>query len=512
MIYNVLTYLERAARHSPQKAAVADEHRALTYEQLQGHAQQIGANLNARLKRSNRPIFVCIDRNVESIEAFLGVVYSGNFYVPVDLSLPESRIRGMLSAVPPIAIINPLDKAFPVCADGIPVFTLDELLMQTHPVSALHSLRENAKDTDPLYCIFTSGSTGVPKGVVVCHRSVIDMAEQFVSAFAFGQETVFGNQAPFDFDVSVKDVYLSLKTGGRMEILEKKLFSFPKLLIERMNERRVNTVIWAVPALNIISALRAFRTMKPEHLQNVLFSGEALPGKTLEYWQSNLPDVRYVNLYGPTEITCNCTYKIINGPYESGMPIPIGRAFPNCTVLLLDGNELITEAGRIGEICVLGSCLALGYYNCPELSEQVFVQNPLQNQWHERMYRTGDLGSLLPDGDLLFVGRRDTQIKHMGHRIELSEIELAANALAGVEVSACIYDQARTRIVLFCKCAGADKAGILEGLKQKLPKYMLPTAVVCVDSFPLTRTGKIDRKSLLALEETERDEKNGRTV
>ncbi len=160
--------------------------------------------------------------------------------------------------------------------------------------------------------IFTSGSTGRPKGVVVSHRSVIDFMEYFTELFSITAQDVIGNQAPFDFDVSVKDIYATLKAGATMEILPKQLFSFPAKLLDYLCERRVTTAIWAVSALCIISTLNGFSYRVPTHLNKILFSGEVMPVSHLNIWREHLPDALFVNLYGPTEITCNCTYYIVD--------------------------------------------------------------------------------------------------------------------------------------------------------------------------------------------------------
>ena len=246
-----------------------------------------------------------------------------------------------------------------------------------------------------------------------------------------------------------------------------------------------------------MARLNAFKAIRPLYLKNVMFSGEVMPPKTLQYWMQTLPEARFVNLYGPTEITCNCTYHIIQSADEVLEEVPIGKPFANCDVFLLDGDAPVTEDGKIGEICVTGTCLARGYYNRPALSAAAFTQNPLNPSYREFMYRTGDLG-LWKDGLLLFAGRKDTQIKYMGHRIELSEIELCANAAHGVEVSACVFDGETTRLTLFYTGSKEEK-DLLAHLRDKLPKYMLPTICRRIESFPQNRTGKIDRKALLIL-------------
>ncbi len=497
MPYHVLSYLSDSYEKYPDRVALADANIQMTYGEVWAYVTSLGSRIAAHVGKTKKPVAVCIRHDVTDVLLFFSVAYSGNFYVPIDLSLPGERVKGMLSELCPSLVFTRDGLKLPEGMTDFPLCTAEEW-MDSLSVS---EGEENApwktcKDTDPLYVIFTSGSTGTPKGVTVSHRSVIDMAEQFCAVFRFPVHTVFGNQAPFDFDVSVKDIYLSLKVGGRLEILEKKLFSFPKLLIDRLNEREIDTVIWAVPALKIMSELDAFAEEKPMHLKNVMFSGEVLPPKALDYWRKHLPDARYVNLYGPTEITCNCTYYTVDRVFAPDESIPIGIPFPNCDVFLLDGDHPV-EDGEIGEICVTGSCLALGYYNRPEQTAAVFTQNPLQTAYAEWIYRTGDLGKT-EHGLLYYMGRRDTQIKHMGHRIELGEIELCVNSLEGVLVSACVYDREKAKITLFFQGA-AESAAVSKHLRGRLPKYMLPSSVRKIDRFPQTRTGKIDRNTLLRL-------------
>ncbi len=483
MIINVVSYLERLKDSTD--IAAADGRSSYSYRRLWEQASCIGAALSARVGQDNRPVMVSIDRDASCIAAFMGVLMSGNFYVPVDPSLPAERLRAMCSVIEPAAVIGKKGDTF--CPQGVPYIA-------EFPENGGCDGWKKRKDTDPVYVIFTSGSTGVPKGVAVSHRSVIDMAEHFTDVFGIEKGSVFGNQAPFDFDVSVKDIYISLCTGGRVEVLEKVLFSFPKLLIERLNERRVDTAVWAVPAFKLPAAVKAFDSERPRYLKRVMFSGETMPSSVMSYLLKCFPETEFVNLYGPTEITCNCTYHRVERDMPEDAPIPIGKAFPNCSVFLMDGDEPVDRLGIPAEICVSGSCLALGYYNMPEQTEKAFVINPANSRVFERMYRTGDIGELLPDGSIVYKGRRDNQIKHMGHRIELSEIELAANA-CGADESACVYDAEKGRIVLFYR--GEDiTERIVSSLRDKLPSYMLPKTVIRLDTFPVTRTGKTDRKAL----------------
>ena len=259
----------------------------------------------------------------------------------------------------------------------------------------------------------------------------------------------------------------------------------------------MTTLIWAVSALCIITTLRGFSYKVPDKIRKVLFSGETMPIKHLNLWKTYLPDAVYVNLYGPTEITCNCTYYVVDRAYEPGEALPIGKAFPNETVFLLDEeNREVREPGQKGEICVTGTALALGYYRNEEQTSRAFVQNPLNTAWPERMYRTGDLGYYGEDGNLYFASRRDFQIKHMGHRIELGEIEAAMEQVEEIERACCIFDEEKKKILAFYQ-GNIEKRELKQKMGIRLPAFMLPNGFYPVERMPLTKNGKIDRKELM---------------
>ena len=295
----------------------------------------------------------------------------------------------------------------------------------------------------------------------------------------------------------MKDIYSTLKCGATMQMIPKQYFSFPMKLLDFLCEREVTTLIWAVSALCIITTLKGFDYKIPKKVNKVMFSGEVMPVKHLNLWRQALPDALYVNLYGPTEITCNCTYYIVDRDFQPGEMLPIGQAFPNEKVFLLDEeNGLVTEPGKMGEICVSGTALALGYYHNKEQTRKAFVQNPLNPWYMELIYRTGDLGSYNDRMELCFSTRKDFQIKHMGHRIELGEIESAIEKMEQVNRTCCIYDSKAGKILAFYEGA-VERRQLQKKLREFLPAFMLPNRYIPVDRLPLTKNGKIDRKRLL---------------
>lgn len=510
MVCNVLEYLENAEKLYPDKLVFGDEREQLTYGQFAQMARKIGKNLIEK-GACKEPVVILIEKDVKSIAAFMGTVYSGCFYVPVDKSLPLERIRTILTvARPRYLIIKKEDEGLKgKLGKEIKILFLEELLeealhkisdaeekRETGKLEGLEKIRERHLDTDPLYMIFTSGSTGMPKGVLISHKSVIDMVEQFTKIFQFSSEEVFANQAPFDFDVSVKDIYLTLKNGASMHIVPRSMFVLPKKLVAYFNEKRITTIIWAASALGIVASFRVLDKESPKYLRKIMFSGEVLPMKVLHYWQSRQKDALYVNLYGPTEITCNCTYYIVEREFLPEEVLPIGKAFPNTEILLLDKENQLVKPGEMGEICVRGSSLALGYYRNEDATRKAFCQNPLHNDYRDMIYRTGDMGYVNERGELVFTARKDYQIKHMGHRIELLEVEAVVNTIEEVEKCCSIYDDTGEKIVLFYQAEKEIEKEIIQMLHSRLPKYMCPNVFCRMDKIPENSHGKMDRYRL----------------
>lgn len=503
MTINVLEYLENIAAQYPDKIALADDKNQVSFREWENYARAIGSDISRKTENAMRkPVLVFVDRRIEGLIAFMGVVESGNFYVPIDCKMPAERIRLITEVLNPIAAIYTTDKDL-VALESIHFegtsLRYDDVKNSVIDNNRLDKIRKGMIDLDPLYAIFTSGSTGVPKGVIITHRGCIDLAEWLVNTFGFSSTDNLGNQTPFYFDGSVKDIYICLKTGATLNVIGKKYFSFPKLLINFLNERKITSILWATSAIVLIGNSNILAENSPLYLNKVFFAGEAMPAKQLKVWQKQFPSAMYVNLYGPTEITVDCTYYIVDREFDDNEYIPIGKECRNMQVLVFNDENKLVKPGETGELCVRGSGLALGYYGNWQKTNEVFVQNPLQDYYHDMIYRTGDLVKYNNEGILEFVSRKDFQVKHNGNRIELGEIEAAVNALTGITNAACVFDKERDLIILYYTSAENTDVDIINSVKERIPKYMFPNKLFRLYTMPYSLNGKIDRIELKRL-------------
>lgn len=492
---SVIEYLVNSAAKYPQKSAVQDSTGSITFSELLRSAFVIADVIKVQgLWRS--PIGVYIPKGCHMVQAFAGINMSGNFYVPLDTKSPDTRIQSILKVLESEAIIT--DKAHEQQVrqmfDKV-VFVIEDVL-ENEPMTDADARQYLADqiDTDPVYAIFTSGSTGTPKGVVISHRGVIDYIDWAVGRFGFTSDAVIGNQAPFYFDNSTLDIYLMYATGATLDIIPEVHFTFPAQLVDYMNEHKISFVFWVPYALINVANYDVLKDQEMPYLKDIFFAGEVMPNKHLNYWRRYLPHCRYANLYGPTEITVDCTYYEVDREFADDEPLPIGKACRNSGVLILTDQKREAGVNEEGELCVRGSSLALGYYNDWEKTQQAFIQNPLNKHYPETIYCTGDIVYRNERGEIMYVGRKDSQIKHNGYRIELGEIENAILASKLVDNCCATYDFNNKKIVLFYQAEKeVSKGEFRKGVANRIPRYMIPTDYYREDALKQNGSGKIDR-------------------
>ena len=496
MKINLIEYFEDTVKKCPQKQAVIDRERSVTFLQLRTNALVLASTIDCFKK----PVAVFLNKSIESVCADLAIIYSGNFYMNLDVKYPAERLKNIVDLICPGAIITNnqyLKNITDVLPADIQVINLDEVdftkvVNQTEILANLGSLI----DTDPLCIINTSGSTGTPKGVVLNHKSFFDFTEWALDTFSFTDDEVIGSLSPLVFDIYSFELCMLMAKSSTIVVIPEHLSAFPASILKLLEEHKATFLFWVPTIMVNIANMDLLSAIHLPALKTVWFAGEVFPTKQFNYWHKMLPQTLFANLYGPIEITLDCTYFIVNREIKDDEPIPIGFPCRNTDILILDeGNERITGFGAEGELCVRGTSLAMGYYNNPEKTAAAFVQNPLNSSYPEIIYRTGDIVTINERGEIVFKGRKDTLIKHMGYRTELGEIEhIIINKLKLVKNGCVVYNFAKKEITLFYEAVEEiSPAEFRKRIGQELPKYMLPTVYHRLDELQRNTNGKIDR-------------------
>lgn len=506
MIINLVEYLENfTVKKCPSKTAIIDGDRSIDFLSLTKKAKRLAHEIIRKKNGLKMPVAVFLLKSLESVIANLAITYSGNIYMNLDVKNPDSRIINILQKINPEIIITNgslLNKIKSLCSDDVIVINIDGTAFPSKTNDDLIFKRlETILDTDPYCIINTSGSTGTPKGVVLNHRSFIDFIEWSVSTLNITDEEIIGSLSPLYFDIYSFEMCLLMSKGATMVIIPEHLATFPAKLLEFLNSKKINFIFWVPTIMVNIANLDLFTTYKLPDLKQVWFAGEVFPTRHLNYWRKYIPNAVFTNLYGPIEITLDCTYYVVEMDLPNNVPIPIGHPCRNTDVLILNDENLPAQINEKGELCVRGTSLALGYYNDPEKTAKAFVQNPLNKNYPEVIYRTGDIVYKNDQGEIIFIGRTDFQVKHLGYRIDLSELEhIIVNSWGKIHNACVLYNHDIKEICLFYEGnKEVNPATFRKELLQYLPKYMVPTKFRLFQELPRNPNGKIDRNLLKRL-------------
>lgn len=484
---------ELKGKNQLDKIAFQDPEHSLSYQDLHRYAKSLATTIIPKVSK-NEVVGIATNRGVYTIIAMLACIYAGTPYVIIDVESPIERIQKILQvAAPQLLIFDEANadqwielNAFPaIIVQSVCSFEIDEKILEGR--------LKQIVSIDPVYILFTSGSTGTPKGTVIHHQNIVNYIEWFTTCFDISNSTRFASQTPFYFSMSVSDVFATLFTGAFLYIVPKSYFTFPIKLFDVMNQMEINTIYWVPSAYQMIAQMKVLDYVLPQHLQLAMFAGEVMPTKVLNYWMDKLPQVSFANLFGPTETTDICTYYKVNRKFANDEVLPIGNACENLEVFLINDTGKLANANEEGELYVKGAFVASGYYQNPEKAKEAFVQNPLNPYYPEIVYRTGDLCKYNTQGELVYLCRKDFQIKHMGYRIELGEIEAGCNALEEIKTAFCLYNGQKDEIIC-CYVGKITQQDLNTQLQAKMPYYMIPQRYELLSHVKLNQNGKIDRK------------------
>ena len=495
---------EQQVEQTPDAVAVVFEQQQLTYRELNSRANQLAHYLQALGVGPDVLVGLCVERSLEMVVGVLGILKAGGAYVPLDPTYPFERLAFMLQDTQ-VSVLLILARFI----NSLPQHQAHVVCLDTDlEVIAQHSQENPVNHVTPdhlAYVMYTSGSTGQPKGVTVIHRSVVRLVKCCNYANLSAEE-VFLQLAPISFDAATFEIWGSLLWGARLVVMPAHTPSLHELA-QAIQQYQVTT-LWLTAGLFHLMVDERLKDLKP--VRQLLVGGDVLSVPHVNKVVQQLPGLKLINGYGPTEnTTFTCCYSIIQST-EVGSSIPIGRPIANTQIYLLDSDLEPVPVGVSGELYIGGEGLARGYLNRPELTAERFIPHPFSNQPGTRLYKTGDLARYLPDAKIEFLGRIDQQVKLRGFRIELGEIEAVLSQHPAVRQNVVILREdvpGDQRLVVYCvpQQQAPTVNDLRQFLQEKLPEYMMPSAFVLLESLPLTPNGKVDRRALPSPDPTRRE-------
>jgi len=507
MITLVQEYFARSASKYPEKSAVSCADENITYKDLEGFSNAFAREL--QLQGVERQDFIpfFLKKSINSIKAILSILKSDCAYIPIDINTPAQRLNAILKAADAKTII----------VDDLSKPIIESLLGEKDSPTLINISQFSPADTsaieysnisiDIAYVLFTSGSTGTPKGVMIPHKAIIDYIDWCVETYDLNENDHISNHAPLYFDNSTFDIYTAFKTGATLHLVHDELNSVLPSLIKWIDKNKITTFFCVPSVLTLFIKSRRLKDDSFQNLRHIICAGEALPPETVRYMMEKYPHIQFTNMYGPTEITVDCSYHIIQKiPDASQKYIPIGKARCNMELFVRDySGNLSQSPGAKGELLVRGASVSYGYLGDQKKTQASFIQNPLNQNFHDPLYCTGDNVEINATGDFIFIGRTDDQIKYLGYRIELGEIEAALRNLKDVSEGVVVFrkedeENPYAELGAMIHLHDGDLQQLTEQLKNLLPGYMVPSRIIEYEKeFPKTPNGKYDRKQILNL-------------